>query len=181
MKIVLLKSVDNLGQAGQAVEVRPGYFRNFLEPRGMALLASPQNLKLVESKKKKLDALVAVELSDAKQIKERLDGIKLNYKLRAGDSGRLFGSITAHDVLADIKEQYNIELERRRLEMENLKTLGNHQVRVRVYPGVVANITIAIERQLTEAELEAAAAAAAVAAAKPTIADAEPVAAGAAE
>lgn len=164
MKIVLLKSVDNLGQAGQAVEVRPGYFRNYLEPRGMALLATPQNLKLVDSKKKKLDALVAVELSDAKTIKERLDGIKLVYKLRAGDGGRLFGSVTAHDVLDAIKAQHNIELERRRVEMENLKTLGNHQVRVRVYPGVVASITVSIERQLTEAELEAAAAAAAKAA-----------------
>lgn len=131
MKAVLLRSVDNLGQAGQAVDVKRGYFRNFLEPRGMALVATEQNIKMVESKKHKLDALVAREKSDAEQIRSVIDGIRLVFKLRAGDRGQLFGSITSRDVVDAIKSEHNIEIERRKVDMEILKTLGDHHVRVR--------------------------------------------------
>ncbi len=152
MKIVLLRSVDNLGQAGEQVEVKRGYFRNFLEPRGMALTASPSNLRLVEAKRKKLEALVAREKSSAEKIREQLDGQKITFHLRAGDRGQVFGSVTSRDVVDAIKESFNIEIERRRVDMENLKALGDHPVRIRVYPGVVATITAAVERLVTAEE-----------------------------
>lgn len=152
MKIVLMRSVDNLGQAGEAVDVKRGYFRNFLQPRGMALLATPNNLKLVESKRKKLEALVAREKSGAEVIKEQLDGKELLFKLRAGDRGQVFGSVTSRDVSASIKEQFNVEIERRKLDMENIKTLGDHAVRVRVYPGVTATLNVKVERLILESE-----------------------------
>lgn len=164
MKIVLLKSVDNLGQAGEAVEVKRGYFRNYLEPRRMALLATAGNLKLVESKKKKLQAIVAEETTDAQKIKAILDGTRLEFKLRAGERGQLFGSVTSRDVVDAIKEKYNIEIERRRVDMENLKTLGDHPVKIRVYPGVTAVLNAHIDRLLLEGEELAAAEPAAVAA-----------------
>lgn len=152
MKIVLLRSVDNLGQAGEAVEVKPGYFRNFLEPRGMALRASAQNLRLVEQKRKKLEALVAREKEGAEKIQEALDGKELTFKLRAGERGQLFGSVTTRDVANAIKEEFNIEVERRRLDMENLKTLGDHQVRIRIYPGIAAHVTVKVQRLILEGE-----------------------------
>jgi large subunit ribosomal protein L9 len=152
MQIVLLKSVDNLGQAGEKVDVKRGYFRNYLEPRLLALVANAQNLKLVDSKKKKLEAMVAVEVSDAQKIKGMLEGQKLEFKLRAGDRGQLFGSVTSRDVVEAIKEKFNIEIERRKVDMENLKSLGDHAVRIRVYPGVVATINAHIDRLLVEGE-----------------------------
>ena len=152
MQIVLLKSVDNLGQAGEKVDVKRGYFRNYLEPRLLALVANAQNLKLVESKKKKLEAMVAVEVSDAQKIKGMLEGQKLEFKLRAGDRGQLFGSVTSRDVVEAIKEKFNIEVERRKVDMENLKSLGDHAVRIRVYPGVVATINAHIDRLIVEGE-----------------------------
>jgi len=152
MKVVLLKSVDNLGQAGDAVEVRRGYYRNFLGPRAMALQATETNIRIVESRKKKLESLVALEKSDADRIKIIIDGGKLQFKLRAGDRGQVFGSISSKDVVTAIKDQFNVAIERRRVDMEILKTLGNHAVKVRIYPGVVAVLTATIERLLQEGE-----------------------------
>lgn len=168
MEVVLLKSVDNLGQAGEKVDVKRGYFRNFLEPRLMALAANEANLKLVESKRKQLEAMVARETKDAEKIKALLDGQKLEFKLRAGDRGQLFGSVTSRDVADAIKEKLNVEIERRRIDMENLRTLGDHPIRVRIYAGVTATLNAHIDRLIVEGEelegLEAASAAAAPAA-----------------
>lgn len=170
MEVVLLKSVDNLGQAGEKVDVKRGYFRNFLEPRLMALVANEANLKLVESKKKQLEAMVARETKDAEKIKALLVGQKLEFKLRAGDRGQLFGSVTSRDVADAIKEKLNVEIERRRIDMENLRTLGDHPVRIRIYTGVTATLNAHIDRLIVEGEelegLEAASAAAAPAAAE---------------
>ncbi len=146
MKVVLLRSVDNLGQAGDAVQVKSGYYRNYLGPRGMALEATPANLRQVESRRKKLEALVAKEKESAERIREAIDGAKLTFHLRAGDRGQVFGSVTSREVAAAIKEEFNIEIERRRIDMRNLKTLGEHHLRVRVYPGIVADITAVVER-----------------------------------
>ncbi len=154
MKIVLMRSVDNLGQAGDAVDVKPGYFRNYLEPRGMALRATSQNLKLVEAKRKRLESLVAKEKASAEKIKEMLDGKEFVYQLRAGDRGQVFGSVTSRDVVDSIKEELNVEIERRRIDMDNLKTLGDHKVRVRVYPGIAAELNVKIERLLLPGEEE---------------------------
>jgi large subunit ribosomal protein L9 len=152
MKVVLLQSVDNLGQAGNAVEVKRGYFRNFLEPRSMALQATRTNLKLVENRRKKLDSLVAKEKGDAEQIKAILDGKSLTFELRAGDRGQLYGSVSSRDVVEAIKNELNVEIERRRIDMDILKSLGDHPVRIRVYPEITANLTVTIERLKVEGQ-----------------------------
>jgi large subunit ribosomal protein L9 len=153
MKIVLLQSVDNLGQAGDTVSVKDGYFRNFLEPRAMALRATAGNLRVVETRRKKLQALVAKELSSAEQIKIAIDGQTFTFQLRAGDRGQVFGSITTRDIVDAIKEKHNIEIERRRVDMENIKSLGKQSVKVRVYPGVVATLNVVVERLLEEGDV----------------------------
>jgi large subunit ribosomal protein L9 len=150
MKVVLLKSVDNLGQAGEQVSVKNGYFRNFLEPRGMALTATDRNIRAVDSRRRKLQAMVAAEATSAEVIKKQLEGIRLEFSLRAGEKGQLYGSVTAHDITARIKEQFNIEIERRKVDTPHLKTLGNHAVRIRIYPGVVATINVHIDKLAVE-------------------------------
>lgn len=154
MKVVLLKSVDNLGAAGEAVNVKRGYFRNYLEPRRIALIASPENIEFVESKREELAAMVAKETQDASSVKDRLESLELHFQLLSGESGRLFGSVTAKDVLTRIKDELGLEIERRKVEMENLKTLGEHDVRIRVYPGVVAHVKVLVERLAGENEEE---------------------------
>ena len=152
MNIVLLKSVDNLGQAGEQVSVKRGYYRNFLEPRGYALTATKQNLLLVTQKRRKLESMVALEKNSATEIKNQLDQLTLTFELRAGEKGQLFGSVTSADVVAGVKEQLNIAIERRKVDMPHLKTLGEHEVRVRVYPGVTAGIKVVINKLVVEGE-----------------------------
>ncbi|MEO8376085.1 MAG: 50S ribosomal protein L9 [Candidatus Sumerlaeota bacterium] len=175
MEIVLLKSVDNLGQAGEKVEVKRGYFRNFLEPRLLALVANDSNLRLVDSKKRQLEAMVARETKDAEKIKSLVDGKTLEFKLRAGDRGQLFGSVTSREIADAIKEHLHVDIERRRIDMENLRTLGDHAIRVRIYTGVTATLNAHIDRLVVEGEelegLESATAAAAAKATRDAAAD----------
>lgn len=152
MKIVLLKSVDNLGQAGEEVAVKRGYYRNFLEPRGYALTATAKNIAFVKSRRNKLQAMVAEETASAQKIQAQLEGSVFVFHLRAGEKGQLFGSVTPHDVVKRVREEFNMEIERRKIEAPHLKTLGDHEVRIRIYPGVAATVNVRIEPLAAEEE-----------------------------
>lgn len=161
MKIVLMRSVDNLGQAGEVVTAKKGYYRNYLGPRGMALVASPANLKVAEAKKHKLNALVAAETTDAQGTKAKLDGGSIVFKMRANEKGQLFGSVTTREIVDTIKATFGVEVERRKIDADGMKTLGKHTVRVRIYPGITATLSASIERIKTAGEEEEEATAAA--------------------
>lgn len=155
MRVILFRSVDNLGSAGETVEVKRGYFRNFLGPRGFAREHTPANLSLVESSRKKLEAMVAHERSEANKSAEELNGIELTYELRANDKGQLFGSVTPIDVAKDLGERGH-QVDRRKIEFtEPIKTLGTYPVRIRLYPEVFAEISVKVERFLRPEEIEA--------------------------
>ena len=176
MKVVLLRSVDKLGIAGDSVDVRAGYYRNFLGPRELAVLATEGNLKLVESRRKKLATIVSGERAEAAKARETLHGVEVTFSLRANDKGQLFGAVTPSDIAAALNAKGHA-IDRRKLELGgSLKTLGTHQARVRLYPEIVADIIVKVERLLTPGEEAEMAAAAADAEKK---AKAEPVAAAA--
>jgi large subunit ribosomal protein L9 len=118
----------------------------------MALTATEKNLRIVEQKKKKLEALVAKELSSANAIKSQIDGARFDFQLRAGDKGQLFGSITSADVVNAIKTRFNIVIERRKVDMPHLKTLGDHDVKIRIYPGVIAHLNVHIDKLVVAGE-----------------------------
>lgn len=157
MKIVLFRSVDNLGAAGEVVDVKPGYFRNYLGPRGYARAATNANLALMQSRRKKIEAMVIRERSEATAAAGVLTGIELKYQLRANEKGQLFGSITTTDVAKSLKDLGH-EVDRRKIEMaEHVKTLGTYPVRIRLYPEVYAEVKVTVERLLRPEEIEAAA------------------------
>lgn len=155
MQVVLLRSVDNLGTAGDTVEVRPGYYRNFLKPRGFADLATPAVLKLVESRRRKLAALVEREKAAASSARGSLDGVQIEFHLRASEKGQLFGSVTTNDIARELgKLGHNVD--RRTIEIgEPIKSLGSHKVRVRLYTGIYAEVKIEVKRQLRPGEEDA--------------------------
>lgn len=156
MKVVLFRSVDNLGDAGQIVDVKDGYFRNYLGPRGYARLANRANLALMESRRKKLEAIVARERSAAMNTKKTIDGTELRFELRANDRGQLFGSITAGDIAAKLQELKGFKVDRRTIEIsENIKHLGKFLVKVRLYSGVYGEITVYVDALLRPEEKEA--------------------------
>jgi large subunit ribosomal protein L9 len=144
VKIILLTDQRNLGKRGETVQVKPGYGRNFLLPQGIALEATPSNVKLFEQQRKKIDARLAKEKEAAQEYANRLAGIQVTIPKRVGETGTLYGSVTAGDV-AEALEAKGVTVDRRRIDLEGgIKTLGDHPVRVDLHSDVTAEITVSV-------------------------------------
>ena len=144
MKVILLSDQRHLGRRGETVEVKPGYGRNYLLPQGLAMEATTGNLKLFEQQRKKIDAAHAKERESAQQFAERLSGLQVTIPKRVGETGTLYGSVTAGDV-AEALEAKGFTVDRRRIDLEGgIKTLGDHPVRIELHPEVIAEVTVAV-------------------------------------
>lgn len=147
MKVVLLQDVKSLGKKGELVSVSDGYARNFLFPKALAKEANAQamnELKNAEqSKKYKLDTQIAA----AQKAKAELEGSKFVIKAKAGESGKLFGSITPKEISAEIKRQKSLDVDKRRIVLkDDIKTLGEYEAEIKLYSGISAEVTIAVEK-----------------------------------
>jgi large subunit ribosomal protein L9 len=144
MKVILLKDHRHLGQRGQEVDVKPGYGRNFLLPQGLALLANDANRKYFGEMRAKIEAQHIRERDQAQAVADQLDGLRLEIAKRAGETGTLFGSVTATDVAEEL-EKKDIEVDRRRIDLEGgIKTIGDHEVRILLHSEVTVAITVTV-------------------------------------
>ena len=145
MKVILLKDIKSLGKAGDLVEAKDGYARNYLFPKGLAIEATEGNLKTLREKKKVEKKKKKEEYNEALKLKKKLDENSVEIKGKAGEGGKLFGSITSKDISAALKKQYNIKIDKRKIDLnENIKTLGTTIVDVKIYPEVVANLAVKV-------------------------------------
>ncbi|MQA03513.1 MAG: 50S ribosomal protein L9 [Streptosporangiales bacterium] len=143
MKLVLVQEVSGLGEPGDVVDVKDGYGRNYLVPRGYAMVATKGQEKQIAQIKRARSAREIRDLDQAKEIADKLGSMIVKVGARAGDGGRLFGSITAADVATAVKESGGPELDRRRIELRApVKTVGKHSVSIRLHPEVSATIDI---------------------------------------
>ncbi|WP_313755884.1 50S ribosomal protein L9 [Tissierella sp.] len=148
MKLILLKDVKGLGKEGDLVNAKDGYARNFLLPKGDAVEATPANLKKWKEEKAKEEERKKNEYNEALKLKEKIDSITVTIQGKAGEGGRLFGSITSKDIADALKSQHKIDVDKRKIELkDNIKSLGNTQVDVRVYAEVVAKLNVNIKEQ----------------------------------
>ena len=144
-EVILREDVPNLGHIGDVVRVRPGYARNYLLPRGLAVDASHRNLSMLEHEKKVLGAKADRQRQAAEGIKSKLDGLTLTVRSRAGESGRLFGSVTNLDIERLLGER-GFTIDRRRILLADpIKDLGTHAVPVQIGGGVRATIQVVVE------------------------------------
>ncbi|MFD0657243.1 50S ribosomal protein L9 [Thermocatellispora tengchongensis] len=145
MKLILTSEVSGLGAPGDIVEVKPGYGRNYLLPRGYAILWTRGGEKQIASIKKARDARQIRDLGTAQEVAGRLKSLKVTLKVRAGESGRLFGSVTTGDVAEAVKAAGGPELDRRRIEIANpIKSIGSHRVSVKLHPEVSAQLDVEV-------------------------------------
>ncbi|MER7662145.1 MULTISPECIES: 50S ribosomal protein L9 [unclassified Streptomyces] len=145
MKIILTHEVSGLGTAGDVVDVKDGYARNYLVPRGFAIRWTKGGEKDVAQirRARKIHEIATIE--QANEIKARLEGVKVRLAVRSGDAGRLFGSVTPADVASAIKSAGGPDVDKRRVELGTpIKTLGSHQVSVRLHPEVAAKLGIEV-------------------------------------
>ena len=148
MRIILHREVEKLGTPGQVVEVADGYARNYLIPRGLAAPASKGAVRHAERLRRSHDERVLKELTEARQLAERLAASPLRIRARAGQEGRLFGSITVADVAQEVQRATGVSVDRRRLHLsEPIRSVGTHEVTVHLHPEVNATITVEVTGQ----------------------------------
>jgi len=147
VQVILRDDVPNLGKIGDIVRVKPGYARNFLLPRGLAVEANPKNLRVLEHHKRVIAAKADREHKSAEASAKRLDGLHLTVRARAGEEGRLFGSVTNMDVERLLGER-GFQVDRRRIALEEpIKQLGTYPVTVQVGRTVRATVQVTVEAE----------------------------------
>ena len=145
MKVILQSNVKNLGSKGDLIDVAEGYARNFLIPRGLAVIANEANVKRLQADKSQAQAKQAREQAQAKELAAKLEGLSITIAAKTGESGRLFGSVTAADIAEAVEKQLGSPLEKRKIELEEpIKNLGVYQVPVNVHPGITAKLRVQI-------------------------------------
>jgi large subunit ribosomal protein L9 len=144
VRVILLSDQRHLGKRGEVVDVKPGFGRNYLVPQGFALEATNSNVKLFEQQRAKIDAQHAKERDAAAEIAAKMADVRLEIFKRVGETGTLYGSVTAGDI-AEALEKKGFIVDRRRIDLAGgIKALGDHTVRVELHPEVVAEITVSV-------------------------------------
>lgn len=144
MKLILRADVENLGNLGDVVTVRPGYGRNWLLPQGLAMLATEGNLKVFETERKKLQEKMQALRSDAQSLCQKIEALDITIPMHVGENDKLYGSVTT-SIIGDALANANVQVDRRRILLEApIRTLGDYTVRVRLHASIIANLKIKI-------------------------------------
>lgn len=147
MEIILIKDLENLGLAGQVLNVAPGYARNYLLPSGVAMLATEGNLKMLAKKRAEYEARAKAEKDQASALKDKIAQIKLTFTRKAGEKGKLYGAVTTMDIAEALAaEGFNIERKRLRLS-EPLKSVGDFEVPVRLHADITGLFKVQIKAE----------------------------------
>jgi len=154
MEIILLERVEKLGQMGDVVSVKPGYARNYLLPQGKALRANKMNRERFETEKAQREADNLARRSDAETESAKMDGLAVSMVRAASEMGQLFGSVTSRDI-SDAVTAAGFTIARTQVVMDkSIKTLGLHDIRIRLHPEVTVTVTVNVARSLDEAETQ---------------------------
>jgi large subunit ribosomal protein L9 len=144
MQVILKEDVPNLGKSGDLVNVKPGYGRNFLIPRGMAVLATAGNIKQIEHDKAIITARNAKLQKDAQAVADRLAALEVQIERQVGDEDKLFGSVTARDIAEALADK-GVTIDHKKMHLaEPIKTVGYHTVEIKLGQGVVGRIKVAV-------------------------------------
>lgn len=147
MKVILKQDVKGLGKSESMVNVSDGYARNFLFPKGLAVEASASNLNVMNTRKAAEKAKKEREFAAAKALAEKINAISIIIKTKAGENGKLFGSITSKDISDKLSSQFKIDVDKKKIQLpEAIKSLGTSEVEVKLYPDVIAKLTVKVEQ-----------------------------------
>ena len=142
MKVIFQQDVRGQGKKGQLVEVSDGYARNFLLPKKLAVPATAENVNTMKQQEKARKAQEAAEKAEAQATARKLEGLMTKIAAKAGEGGRLFGAVTAKEVSECLKSQHGMEIPKNKIVMEQIKTFGTTIVKAKLYPEIVAEITV---------------------------------------
>jgi large subunit ribosomal protein L9 len=144
MKVILRRDMDELGLEGTVVNVKEGYARNYLIPKGFALIADNRNIKLIESQKKKIEANRIKAKEDAEKAAKTLEGIAITISHKVGEEQKLYGSVTSMDIAAEL-EKKDISIDRKKIVLDKpIKTLGEFDVKIKLHPQVTGSVKVTV-------------------------------------
>lgn len=156
IEVILMQRVEKLGQMGDRVSVKPGYARNYLLPQGKAIRATKENIERFQQQRAQLEAQNLKRREEAERIAERVAGLSVVLIRQAGESGSLYGSVTARDIAEACKAAGGLTVDRSQVLLDQpIKTLGLKQVRVELHPEVHITVTVNVARSPEEAERQA--------------------------
>jgi large subunit ribosomal protein L9 len=158
VKVILREDIPKLGDAGDVVGVRPGYARNYLIPKGIAIPATAEKVKEVEHHRRLIEKRQVELLKDLKGASNKIRGMDLEFEAQAGETGKLFGSITPAQIAKRIAEQ-GIEIDRRKIQSEPIKTVGEHDIKIRLHKELTVDVKVKVTAAAVQSGDEAALAA----------------------
>jgi large subunit ribosomal protein L9 len=147
MKVLLIKDVYKLGRAGDVKKVADGFGRNFLLPQKLAVLATPGAMKTVEKVRAKAEVQRSALNTELKDLADHINGVTLTFPVKAGETGKLYGSITSQDVATAIQEQTRYEVKRQQIDMQPIRELGEYKAHVRLTIDLMPEVTIIVRRE----------------------------------
>ena len=146
MKVILMEDVKALGKKGQIVEINDGYARNFVLPKKLGLEATPKNLNDLKLKKQNDEKVAAENLADAKAMAAKLSGVTVKTKVKVGEGGKTFGSVSSKEISEELEKQHSIKIDKKKIVVKDpIKAVGSYTVAVKLHPEVTADLKVSVE------------------------------------
>lgn len=145
MKVILLDNIKGVGKKDEVINAADGYVRNYLLPKKLAVEANAENMSKLNNKKEAASYKKDVERQAAEELAKKLKGIMLKVKVKAGENGKIFGGVTAKEISDNLKSQYKFDIDKKKIELkETIKTLGEFNVPIKLFEGVIANLKVEV-------------------------------------
>ncbi len=144
MDVILKADVKGLGKKGEKVKASDGYARNFLFPKGLAVEANAQSLTELRNREQANQHKIDTEIAAAEASKAKIQGKTVKMTAKAGQNGKIFGSVTAKEVAAEIAKQFGVSVDKRKITMSDIKNFGSYKIEVKLYSNVVADMTVMV-------------------------------------
>lgn len=146
MKVILKQDIKGVGKKDEVINANDGYARNFLFPKNLAVEANEVNMSKLKAKKDGENYRKSQEKEEAQKQAEKIKNITLTIKVKAGENGKIFGGVTAKEIAENLKTQYNIEVDKKKITLaETIKTLGKFNIEMKLYEGVSAKLLVSVE------------------------------------
>ena len=144
MKVILLQDVKKIGKKGEVINTSDGYARNYLFPRKLAQEATDANLHILNNKKENERKQKLAEIEAAQKVANELKGKEIKITTKLGENGKLFGAITSKDIASEIKKQFKVEVDKKKIVMDTIKVYGTYEIEVKLYPEVSTKMKVVI-------------------------------------